>query len=143
MSERGPSGALQIDGRQNSSNLGRPPIQVKNLVKSYGSGRRAVDDISFDVLSGETFGLIGPNGAGKTSTVEAIEAMLSFDSGQVLVGGRDVTKQPLEVRRSIGIQLQASAYFDKLNLVELLSLLRDLYSCDSDPMDLLGMVGLK
>jgi ABC-2 type transport system ATP-binding protein len=94
-------------------------ISVRDLRKRYGD-LVAVDGVSFDVAEGEVFGILGPNGAGKTTTLEMIEGMRPIDSGTAVIDGVDVAADPREVKRRIGIQLQASAFFDELTLVELL-----------------------
>lgn len=89
-----------------------PIIEVRDLVKVYGRGdgqTRAVDGISFDVAPGELFGFLGPNGAGKTTTIRVLATLLSPTSGSVRVAGIDVTRQPHEVRRRLGLALQAAA----------------------------------
>src|SRR6266576_648081 len=92
-------------------------IVVEGLRKRYGS-LVAVDGISFRVKEREIFGLLGPNGAGKTTTVEILEGLRSADDGQALVGGIDVRRDPQKVKNVIGVQLQSSAFFDGLNLLE-------------------------
>ena len=67
-----------------------PAIAVEHLTKRYGS-LLAVDDISFQVRTGEVFAFLGPNGAGKTTTVEIIETIRTPTSGAVRVLGMDVT----------------------------------------------------
>jgi ABC-2 type transport system ATP-binding protein len=117
-------------------------LSVKNLKKSYGDFK-AVRGVSFEVKKGEVFGILGPNGAGKTSTLEMIEGLRSIDSGQVTLNGLDVEKQTDAVKKIIGVQLQSSAFFMHLSLLELLRLFRDLYVADSDPMQLLKEVSLE
>src|SRR6266850_2490655 len=92
-------------------------IVVDRLRKRYGS-LVAVDGISFRVKEREIFGLLGPNGAGKTTTVEILEGLRSADEGRAIVAGVDVTRDPQRVKTLIGVQLQASAFFDYLSLVE-------------------------
>ena len=116
-------------------------IQVKDLRKSYGD-LIAVDGISFSVSSGEVFGILGPNGAGKTTTVEILEGMRTADSGTALVNGIEVRKDPRAVKRVIGIQLQSSAYFERLNLTEILDVMASLYHRAIDASALLNKVQL-
>ncbi len=118
-----------------------PIIVVRNLRKRYGS-LTAVDGVSFDVAEGEVFGILGPNGAGKTTTLEMIEGMRPIDEGSATIDGIDVGRDPREVKRRIGIQLQASAFFDELTLVELIDLFGRLYGRAVDPMKLLADVEL-
>ena len=117
-------------------------IQVKELVKNYNHFK-AVKGISFDVYEGEIFGLLGPNGAGKSTTLEIIETLRTKTSGEVNVAGYDLDKQPNEIKKIIGVQLQTSGYYPGLNLIELIDLFCGLYNRDVKPMDLLNMVGLK
>jgi len=117
-------------------------IEVQDLCKSYGTFK-AVDGVSFSVDSGEVFGILGPNGAGKTTTVEILEGMRPPDQGVALVNGIDVRKDPRGVKSVIGIQLQSSAFFDKLNLAEILGVFGSLYKCNVDPVDVLQQVELK
>ena len=117
-------------------------IRVERLTKSYGE-LTAVDDVSFDVRRGEVFGILGPNGAGKTTTLECIEGILRPDSGRISVLGMDVRTDAREMKRRIGVQLQASAYFDYLTLREILDLFARIYGSDTSASDdLLASVDL-
>ena len=116
-------------------------IQVHDLRKSYGD-LKAVDGISFGVSAGEVFGILGPNGAGKTTTVEILEGMRAPDSGIAVVNGIDVQKNPRAVKKIIGIQLQSSAFFDRLSLVEILDVMASLYHRQIDALVLLRDVEL-
>jgi ABC-2 type transport system ATP-binding protein len=117
-------------------------ISVKNLCKNYGNFK-AVNDISFDVHEGEIFGLLGPNGAGKSTTLEIIETLRSKTSGQVMVDGLDLDKQPDEIKKIIGVQLQTSGFYPGLTLVELIGLFAGLYNKKADAMELLKKVNLQ
>jgi ABC-2 type transport system ATP-binding protein len=117
-------------------------IVVDGLRKRYES-LVAVDGISFRVKEREIFGLLGPNGAGKTTTVEILEGLRQADDGRVLVAGIDVRKNPEKVKNVIGVQLQSSAFFDGLSLVELLDMFAALYHRSVDAMGLLQKVDLK
>src|SRR5689334_13998278 len=117
-------------------------ISVNNLVKNYGNFE-AVKGISFDVYEGEIFGLLGPNGAGKSTTLEIIETLREKTSGEVIVDGVNLDKDPLEIKKIIGVQLQSSGYYPGLNLIELIDLFCGLYNRTVKPMELLEMVNLK
>ena len=120
----------------------RTIISVKNLVKNYGNFQ-AVKGISFDVYEGEIFGLLGPNGAGKSTTLEIIETLRTKTSGEVIVDGINLDKQPGEIKKIIGVQLQASGYYPGLNLIQLIDLFNGLYNKNADAMQLLEKVNLK
>lgn len=116
-------------------------IDVKNLKKAYGNFR-AVKGVSFGVEKGEVFGILGPNGAGKTTTLEMMEGLKSIDSGRAIIDGINVAAEPYKVKAVIGVQLQSSSFFDRLNLIELLYLFADLYDQKIHPHKLLKEVGL-
>lgn len=117
-------------------------ISVKDLVKNYGSFH-AVKGISFDVYEGEIFGLLGPNGAGKSTTLEIIETLRSKTSGEVRVAEFDLDKEPNEIKKIIGVQLQTSGFYPGLNLLQLIELFAGLYNRKANAMELLEMVNLK
>ncbi|MBA2744797.1 MAG: ABC transporter ATP-binding protein [Flavisolibacter sp.] len=117
-------------------------ISVENLVKNYGR-LEAVRGISFEVYEGEIFGLLGPNGAGKSTSLEIIETLRSKTSGKIFVDGIDLDRQPQEIKKIIGVQLQTSGFYPGLNLIELIQLFAGLYNHDADPMELLDLVNLR
>jgi ABC-2 type transport system ATP-binding protein len=116
-------------------------ISVKDLSKKYGEFE-AVKQISFNVYTGEIFGLLGPNGAGKSTTLEIIETLREKTSGKIIVDGIDLDKNPNEIKKRIGVQLQTSGYYPNLNLTELLILFGGLYNRDIKPSEFLAKVNL-
>jgi ABC-2 type transport system ATP-binding protein len=94
-------------------------------------------------MEGEIFGLLGPNGAGKSTTLEIIETLREKTSGKVIVDGIDLDKQPGEIKKIIGVQLQSSGYYFGLNLLQLIDLFCGLYNRKVAPMELLETVNLK
>ncbi|RYY40710.1 MAG: ABC transporter ATP-binding protein [Chitinophagaceae bacterium] len=119
-----------------------PIIEVRNLVKSYGSFE-AVKGLSFDVFEGEIFGLLGPNGAGKSTTLEIIETLRDKTSGTITVSGFDLDESPNEIKKIIGVQLQTSGFYPNLNLVHLIELFAGLYNRSINPLELLDSVQLR
>lgn len=117
-------------------------ISIKNLVKEYGNFT-AVKGITFDVHKGEIFGLLGQNGAGKSTTLEIIETLREKTSGEVIVNGFDLDKDPDQIKKIIGVQLQSSGFYPNLHLKELMKLFAGLYNRDIDPMQLLKLVNLE
>ncbi|MYC31424.1 MAG: ABC transporter ATP-binding protein [Chloroflexi bacterium] len=116
-------------------------IRVEGLVKRYGSFT-ALEGVSFGVEEGEIFGILGPNGAGKTTTLEIIEGLQRPSEGRVTVLGNDVLKEAKKIKARIGVQLQSSAYFNYLSLLEILRLLGSFYPHSMQPEELLEVVGL-
>ncbi len=119
-----------------------PILEIHKLVKRYAD-LTAVDGVSFSVYKQEIFGILGPNGAGKTSTLEMIETLRPIDGGEVRLNGLNAKTQPQEVKRVIGVQLQSSSFFDKLNLKELLDLFGEMYGRQVDAKALLAEVELE
>ena len=117
-------------------------IKVSNLKKSYNTFQ-AVKGISFQVHEGEIFGLLGPNGAGKSTTLEIMETLREKTSGEISIGGFDLDKQPNEIKKIIGVQLQTSGFYPGLKLVELIKLFNGLYNKEVDPIALLKKVNLE
>jgi ABC-2 type transport system ATP-binding protein len=81
-------------------------IEVRDLVKVYGGETRALDGITFNVSPGEVFGFLGPNGAGKTTTIRILATLLLASAGTARVAGFDVTADPHEVRKRLGVAMQ-------------------------------------
>jgi ABC-2 type transport system ATP-binding protein len=121
-------------------------VEVRNLVKTYphpdGGTFNAVDDLSFDVRPGEVLGILGPNGAGKSTTLEIIEGIKTPTSGSTAVLGLDSRRDTAAMKTRIGVQLQASSYFEHLTLEELLDLFGSFYPRAIPGQELLDKVGL-
>ncbi|MDO4836709.1 MAG: ABC transporter ATP-binding protein [Clostridia bacterium] len=74
-------------------------LEIRDLVKTYGNGPRAVDGLSLSVEAGDIYGFIGHNGAGKTTTLKCISGILPFDSGEIFVDRIDIRKDPMAAKR--------------------------------------------
>lgn len=118
-------------------------IEVAGLRKSYGD-LTAVEDLTFTVEPGEFFGLLGPNGAGKTTALEMIEGLRKPDAGTVSIDGHDPWRREPDLQRRIGVQLQSSAFFERLTAREQLATFGALYDAPASRVDqLLAEVGLE
>ncbi len=94
-------------------------VEIQGLCKQYGK-RKAVDNVSMSIESGEIFGLVGPNGAGKTTTMRMLVTLLKPDKGEIRVGGYSVRKSPREVRRQIGFMPDSFGVYGDLTVQEYL-----------------------
>ena len=101
-------------------------LAVRNLNIWYGA-KHAVNDLSFEIATGEIFGLLGPNGAGKTSALSAIEGLVRPKSGSIVIAGYDIQDHLLEAKANIGIQLQATSFQPELTILEIIRLYAGLY----------------
>jgi len=126
--------------------IDRTAVTVSNLVKTYndpeGGTFNAVDGLNFEVERGEIFGFLGPNGAGKSTTLEIIEGLTTPTSGATSVLGFDSVRDADAMKQRIGVQLQASSYFEYLTLTELLELFGSFYPTAIPAEELLDRVGL-
>ena len=91
---------------------------VSQDIRKYYGATKAVDGITFAVSAGEIFGMRGPNGAGKTTTAEIIEGLRLPDAGSVTVLGLDMARHAHVVKTRIGIQIQTTALYPRLNIRE-------------------------
>jgi ABC-2 type transport system ATP-binding protein len=105
---------------------GEAAIEVAALRKVYGD-LAAVDDVTFTVAAGEFFGILGPNGAGKTTTLEMIEGLRRPDGGEVRLLGRPSWPRNPALLPRVGVQLQASAFFERLTAREQIATFASLY----------------
>jgi ABC-2 type transport system ATP-binding protein len=108
------------------ADVGAPAIEARGLRKSYGD-LAAVDDVGFTVPAGEFFGILGPNGAGKTTTLEMVEGLREPDAGEVLLLGEPSWPRNKRLLPRIGVQLQASAFFERLTAREQIHTFAALY----------------
>ncbi len=91
-------------------------VEVTDLVKCYnGAEFNAVNGIEFEINEGEVFSLLGPNGAGKTTTISILNTLIGASSGTARIGGFDVEKDQMAVRRIIGVVPQELALYDDLS----------------------------
>ncbi len=100
-------------------------IVARGLRKAYGA-RVAVDDLSFEVATGETLGLLGPNGAGKSTIISMLVGAVAADAGSVVIDGATDPRRPA-VRRRLGLAPQALAIYDELTAEENLAFFAQLY----------------
>lgn len=101
-------------------------LQVFNLVKKYGDFT-AVKGISFEIQEGEIFSLLGPNGAGKTTTISMLSTLYTPTGGDASIDGHSITKEPMAVRRLIGVVPQELALYDDLTARENLQFWGQMY----------------
>lgn len=90
---------------------------LSDVVKRYDQ-KLTVDHVNFSIEEGEIFGLLGPNGAGKSTTISMICGLLKYDSGEIRIDGLSVKKQPIEVKKRIGLVPQELALYESLTATE-------------------------
>ncbi len=133
-----------------------PAIYVRNLKKSFRKRRGflkasrlwALDDVSFEVAEGETYGLLGPNGSGKSSLIRILSTLLIADSGEVCLLGHPLPEEQEQVRRIIGRVSVDAAFYKKLSARENLLYTALLYgqkpaAAEKRAMEILERLGLE
>src|SRR6185312_13880587 len=101
-------------------------VIVEHITKLYGQ-QKALDDVSFNIKSGEIVGYLGPNGAGKSTMMKIITCFLPQTSGKASVCGYDVTEQSLEVRRNVGYLAEHNPLYLDMYVKEYLSFIAGLH----------------
>jgi ABC-2 type transport system ATP-binding protein len=109
----------------------RIAIRTRGLTKIYGA-QKAVDELDLEIPAGQLVGLLGPNGAGKSTTIRMLTGMLRPTSGAAEVGGFDVAKDPIEVKRIVGYVPESAAVYDALTGWEHLNLVAALHRIPED-----------
>jgi drug efflux transport system ATP-binding protein len=109
-------------------------IEINNLTKKFGKFT-SVDNISFKVKEGEIFGFLGANGAGKSTTIRMLCGILAPTSGDAMVGGYSVMKQPDDVKRNIGYMSQRFSLYDDLTVEENINFFGGVYGLKGKKLD--------
>lgn len=107
-------------------------IVIKNLTKSYVKGKKAVDNISFDVLDGEIFAFIGHNGAGKTTTIKSIVGILDFDCGNILINGKSIKDDAINAKKEIAYVPDNPDLYENMKAIEYINFICDMYEISKE-----------
>ena len=106
-------------------------IQVNELTKDYGT-TVAVNKLTLSISAGEIYGFIGPNGAGKTTTIRMMGGILAPTSGDIIIGGLDMARDPVAAKKMIGFVPDRPFLYEKLTGMEFLQFSADLYGVKPD-----------
>ena len=106
-------------------------IEVKNLTKRYGK-HLAVDDLSFTVEKGQIYGFLGPNGAGKSTTMNIMTGYLGATSGEILINGHDILREPQEAKKCIGYLPEQPPLYMEMTVWESLNVAAELKKIPKD-----------
>ena len=110
-------------------------IETINLTKIYNNNFKAVNSLNLEIPNKTIFGMLGPNGAGKTTTIKMLTCLIQPTSGQAIVGGYDVQKNPNEVRNLLGMVPQQVSLYKDLTVMENSQMCADYYGVPSDEKD--------
>lgn len=102
-------------------------LSIKKVTKSYDGKRNAIEELSLNINQGEIFGFLGPNGAGKTTTIRMITGILEPTEGEILVNGFDITKNPIEAKKSFTYVPDHPEIFKSIKGIDYLNFIGDMY----------------
>ena len=106
-------------------------LKIEHLTKVYGD-KKAVDDLSLTIESGEIYGFIGHNGAGKTTTLKSVAGILKFDEGEIEIGGVSVKKNPLKCKESLAYIPDNPDLYEFMTGIQFLNFIADVFKVDPD-----------
>ncbi|KGP71337.1 ABC transporter ATP-binding protein [Pontibacillus yanchengensis] len=107
-------------------------IQFQNVTKSYSGDKKAVDQLNLTIPDGKIFGFLGPNGAGKSTTIKMLTGILPIDEGTITINSFDISKHPLEAKKTFGYVPDSPNMFLRLKGIEYLNFIGDVYDIPTD-----------
>ncbi len=107
-------------------------VKIENLKKTYKSGVKALDGLTFQVREGEIFGLLGPNGSGKTTCINCMLSLLNYEEGVIEIFDKPMTPTSYNIKKDIGVITQNVAVFEELTVYENIDYFCSLYVKDKD-----------
>lgn len=106
-------------------------IRIKNVSKSYGS-KKALDNVSFDVNTGEIFAFIGHNGAGKTTLIKSICGIIDFDEGKILINGKSIKDEPLACKKIMAYIPDDPELYEDMKAISYINFVCDMYDVPTE-----------
>lgn len=106
-------------------------LKIEHLTKVYG-GKKAVDDLSLHIQSGEIYGFIGHNGAGKTTTLKSVVGILQFDEGEITIDGISIREQPLACKKKFAYIPDNPDLYDFMTGIKYLNFIADVFGVDEN-----------
>ena len=102
-------------------------LEIKNYSKSYGEGKKAADNVSLTVESGDIYGFIGHNGAGKSTTIRAVVGVLDFTEGEIFIDGHSVKDEPMACKRVTAYIPDNPDLYENLTGIQYLNFVADIF----------------
>ena len=110
----------------------RAILEIRHYSKSYGAGKKAVDDVSLVVMPGDIYGFIGHNGAGKSTTIRAVVGVLDFTEGDIRIDGHSVKDEPIACKRVTAYIPDNPDLYDNLTGIQYLNFVADVFGLDTE-----------
>ncbi len=102
-------------------------LEINGLTKEYPGGKKAVDNLSFEVEAGQIHGFIGHNGAGKTTTLRCVTGIMDFSAGQISIDGHDIIKEPIKAKEITAFLPDNPDIYEYLTGIQYLKFIADMY----------------
>ena len=109
----------------------RAMLEIKHYSKTYGEGKKAADDVSLSVESGDIYGFIGHNGAGKSTTIRAVVGVLDFTKGEIFIDGHSVKDEPMECKKVTAYIPDNPDIYENLTGIQYLNFVADVFGIDA------------
>ena len=106
-------------------------LEIRHYSKSYGGGKKAADDVSLTVESGDIYGFIGHNGAGKSTTIRAVVGVLDFTEGEIFIDGHSVKNEPMACKRVTAYIPDNPDLYENLTGIQYLNFVADIFGLDA------------
>ena len=106
-------------------------IKIKNVTKFYGD-KKALDNVSFDIHSGEIFAFIGHNGAGKTTLIKSICGIMDFDEGEILINKKSIEEDPIACKREMAYVPDDPELYDNMKAIAYINFVCDMYDVPAE-----------
>ena len=110
---------------------GNAMLEIRHYSKSYGAGKKAVDDVSITVMPGDIYGFIGHNGAGKSTTIRAVVGVLDFTEGDIAIDGHSVRSEPMACKRITAYIPDNPDLYENLTGIQYLNFVADVFGIDA------------
>jgi ABC-2 type transport system ATP-binding protein len=107
-------------------------LKINNLSKTYKGGKKAVDNLSIEIQSGDIYGFIGHNGAGKTTTIKCVTGILEFSEGNIEIGGKSVKADPIACKRMIAYIPDNPDLYENMTGIQYLNFIADVFTIGAD-----------
>ncbi len=107
-------------------------IEIKNVTKIYNGEKKAINNVSFKVNSGEIFGFIGHNGAGKTTMIKMIVGILNIDEGDILINDKSIKSNPIECKMNMAYVPDNPDIYENMKAIDFINFICDMYEIDTN-----------
>ena len=107
-------------------------LEIRHYSKSYGAGKKAADDVTLSVMSGDIYGFIGHNGAGKSTTIRAVVGVLDFTEGEITIDGHSVKDEPMACKRITAYIPDNPDLYENLTGIQYLNFIADVFAISAE-----------